>query len=76
MSEPIKVPCDLKVITCQCGTFYGVPYWVNSYLCPMCAERRMSEIVAERDAAEDEVSAKDRTINSLRGVITKLKRRK
>lgn len=76
MSEPIKIICDMKIVTCQCGSFYGVPVWVNSHRCPICSDRSARQSLQREIRLESELKVRDRTIASLRGAITRLKRRK
>jgi len=67
---------SLKIIACDCGSVYAVPHWVNRYNCPMCSHRRMEAYEAESRMTEQIIDARNRTIRSLRGALTKAKRRK
>lgn len=69
----VEVP--MKVITHECGVVYMVPSWMTAYECPMCAKNRIKEVDQCCDALYDECEAKDRTIRSLRGALTKAKRK-
>lgn len=77
MADPVKITCDMKILPCGRGHFYGVPYWVDSWgcTCPMCAKEQIRSANEELNSVCDEVTKKDRAIASLRGALTKAKRR-
>jgi len=65
----LQVTVDLKVKTCsRCASIYAVPDWVEYSRCPMCAGRRIDELESRRETME-------RREISLRGVITRMRRR-
>lgn len=71
----IDVTVALKTVTHTCGAFYAVPHWVEAHECPMCARKRSRECDIEIQEKQDTINAKDRTIRSLKGALTKAKRR-
>ena len=75
MSNPTQITCEMKICTCGCGAFYGVPNWVNNYRCPMCTQRVIDEAYERLKRKAEESSRKDRVIQGLRGAITRLKGR-
>lgn len=67
MSFVIEI--EVKAKTCDCGVIYYVPSWVHYQAsCPMCAHRKIEVQIRE-------IHKLDRKISSLKGVITRLKRK-
>ena len=75
MANIITINVDLSVKTCSCGSVYAVPYWLTSYACPMCSERKTQTIRNEKEGLRFENARLDRVIIGLRGALTK-KRKK
>ena len=73
----VDITVSLKTVTCHKGHFYAVPHWVDSWncQCPMCAKDLAIGLALERDRAYEQRDASDRKIRSLKGALTKAKRR-
>lgn len=77
MADQVKITCDMKIIACGSGHFYGVPAWVDawSYTCPMCAKGQIKTADENAQKTLDECMKKDRAIAILRRALTKAKKR-
>ena len=75
MANTITINVDLSVTTCSCGSVYAVPYWLTSYDCPMCSERKIQTICNERDELQFENARLGKVIIGLRGALTKKKKK-
>lgn len=71
----VKVEVTLVAHTCNCGTVYAVPSWITFHKCPMCATRKIDELNAELFDTRQKERRLQRTINSLRGALTRAKQR-
>ena len=69
----MNITVDLSLKTCSCGTVFGVPNWVTSWRCPMCAHRKMETLCEENERLMTVITERDRSISALKGAITKLK---
>lgn len=71
----LNVTLSLSIKTCRCGTVYAIPNWVSSYDCPTCAERSRMAVQDDLDASYIENIRLGHVIASLKGVITKMRRK-
>lgn len=72
----VKVEATLTVYTCGCGMVYAIPSWLLHHQCPACAERRIQEQLQENAGITEQTIALENTIRSLRGALTKAKKRR
>jgi len=75
MANIITINVDLSVKTCSCGSVYAVPYWLTSYACPMCSERKTQTIRDEKSELQLKNARLKRVIIGLRGALTKKKKK-
>lgn len=73
MSE-INITVSMNIKTCLCGGIFSIPNWVTSYDCPMCAERKIQQILKERDQAYQRQDHLQKIINGLRGALKRKKK--
>lgn len=72
----VDVTISLEPKTCYQGHVYAVPNWIQShrYKCPMCANLEINNLRDQLDNDYLEMQHLQRSISSLKGVITKLKK--
>jgi hypothetical protein len=73
-----NVDITLEVKTCPRGHCYAIPHWVPdaNYQCPMCAQSNINQRIFDAVESRNLINKQDKQISSLRGVITRMKKRK
>jgi hypothetical protein len=70
----LKVDLILVTHVCPCGTAYALPSWVTAHACPMCAQRRIEDLVAQACVDHGARENLERRIAALKGALTKSQR--
>ena len=70
----VDINVSLKTVTCQCGTVYAVPHWINKYDCPLCSYRSKRELLNMVNERDDEIEHIKKVVSGLRGAIKRMKR--
>lgn len=69
----INIEVTLTVKTCPCGAIYALPYWIERYRCPMCADQTYRLLQDRFDEIYKNNTRLRRVVIGLRGALKRKK---
>lgn len=73
----LNISVTMTAKTCHSGHFYCVPHWMTSgYECPICANRRIGELISEKNILFDRLNSALKSNRSIRAYYAKKKGKK